>query len=823
MAFAGGLPAARQTVMSGAGGNTTSLRVRAVTWNVGELDGEYYETHMLIPLLLGAERAQTDIVAIGLQECEMSASAFLSAGVAYDETEKGAKWTATFERTLATHRFVKLASCQLMGVHLSVFARESVAAAIEPGSVQLGNVGTGFGGMGFNKGGIAVRLELAGASWLFLNCHLAAGQSKQSARNSDWKKIVSRLSAWSSPLPGGGYSSPTPGRLGMECDHVILFGDMNYRIEVPDMNEQELRAALEPLRSGEAVGHVPSSLLDCDQLNIEKRAGRVFEGFEEQPITFAPTYKYDENTDDFDSSEKQRSPSWCDRIMWRSSDRIMPVEGSYTSVTSLKGSDHRPVGLDLLVICEDFPPAVTKAIEADRAALVPLPAKDLAVDSSDTVMPSTFFHVAPDGSHEPYSPEDSLLIATARANGQSTVRVSDVTLSDSAADGGDDNVLLQLEVRFGGNAWSSRMPQGSSTGMLQVNLDHTEVSRRVVELPACWGGTAALTESVSTGVEWQMGIGGVSAAAAAAAAAAPDEQEQEQEQEQEVGTTWVPLDEALVMSVVTFYMSGGPLYSSIVRLSPEQEVDLYLSQVRRLGLHRYFYQGGTAVENPVRHFYSAVDNILIRSAVDFEEKSVAIEDVYLAKTDGSGEIDPTAPPLCFEIRFGTNATSPYMITPPATGMIQVNLGSNNTRVVDKIDDGIEILKIRQISLPPLSEQRTSYRVVPSAAAAAGDDVGAEAGAMNVPGSEPEPEPEAGDSLTRQGTSPEDAEILLRSKMQEEEDKQHAAQRTTVASRIKSSAGYDDEGTAHLLLALFQPFPSQLFSQISMTDRADEDA
>eukprot|EP01047_Picozoa_sp_COSAG01_P098544 COSAG01_NODE_28707_length_654_cov_28.827027_1_plen_44_part_01 len=31
-----------------------ALRVRAVTWNVGELDGSYYEPHMLVPLLLGS-------------------------------------------------------------------------------------------------------------------------------------------------------------------------------------------------------------------------------------------------------------------------------------------------------------------------------------------------------------------------------------------------------------------------------------------------------------------------------------------------------------------------------------------------------------------------------------------------------------------------------------------------------------------------------------------------------------------------------------------------------------------------------------------------
>ena len=36
---------------------------------------------------------------------------------------------------------------------------------------------------------------------------------------------------------------------------------------------------------------VPTQLLQADQLGREKRAGRCFQGFDEAPITFAPTYK----------------------------------------------------------------------------------------------------------------------------------------------------------------------------------------------------------------------------------------------------------------------------------------------------------------------------------------------------------------------------------------------------------------------------------------------------------------------------------------------------------------------------------------------------
>ncbi|KAJ8121046.1 hypothetical protein ONZ43_g2408 [Nemania bipapillata] len=61
------------------------------------------------------------------------------------------------------------------------------------------------------------------------------------------------------------------------------------------------------------------SLLPHDQLRIAMKKEKAFhEGWQEGPITFLPTYKYDVGTIGlFDSSEKKRAPSWCDRILYR--------------------------------------------------------------------------------------------------------------------------------------------------------------------------------------------------------------------------------------------------------------------------------------------------------------------------------------------------------------------------------------------------------------------------------------------------------------------------------------------------------------------------
>ena len=43
---------------------------------------------------------------------------------------------------------------------------------------------------------------------------------------------------------------------------------------------------------------------------------QVFRGFIEGDLDFAPTYKYDLFSEDYDTSEKCRTPAWTDRVLW---------------------------------------------------------------------------------------------------------------------------------------------------------------------------------------------------------------------------------------------------------------------------------------------------------------------------------------------------------------------------------------------------------------------------------------------------------------------------------------------------------------------------
>lgn len=108
---------------------------------------------------------------------------------------------------------------------------------------------------------------------------------------------------------------------------------MNYRIDL------RRDAVVSAVKSGNL-----SYLLSQDQLSKEMKLNRGFRlrTFLEGPLQFAPTYKYDRRSDEYDSSEKRRAPAWCDRVLWRSREPSR-VEQLHYQRWEANVSDHRPI------------------------------------------------------------------------------------------------------------------------------------------------------------------------------------------------------------------------------------------------------------------------------------------------------------------------------------------------------------------------------------------------------------------------------------------------------------------------------------------------
>ncbi|KAJ3589559.1 hypothetical protein NHX12_010404 [Muraenolepis orangiensis] len=228
-----------------------------------------------------------DIFAIGFEEMvELNAGNIVSAS-----TTNQKLWAAELQKNISRdNKYVLLASEQLVGVCLFVFIRPQHAPFIR--DVAVDTVKTGMGGATGNKGGVAIRLLFHTTSICFLCSHFAAGQSQVKERNDDYNEITRRLSF---PM----------GRLLDSHDYVFWCGDFNYRISLPNEEVKELikQQNWEALTAG-------------DQLLDQKNAGMVFRGFTEGTLDFAPTYKYDLFSEDYDTSEKCRTPAWTDRVLW---------------------------------------------------------------------------------------------------------------------------------------------------------------------------------------------------------------------------------------------------------------------------------------------------------------------------------------------------------------------------------------------------------------------------------------------------------------------------------------------------------------------------
>lgn len=305
-----------------------------------------------------------ELYVLGLQEI-VDVSSAAEALRPYTDAGPSNRWKEAVHKALPPG-YQLVSEVQLIGLLLLIYASPAIGESVS--SISSTSVGTGLMGYMGNKGAVATRVVLGETTRLvFVNCHLAAGSDKNSLERRNWdaSQIVSR--AKFEPIDWDRTQDDTADSIGDE-DFTFWFGDLNYRLDdIPGGDVRQVLARhtvnaydtalkeknlsdsrrnshssaherpapsntegdenTEPVSDEEIDPHTDpaslqttiSSLIVHDQLRIQQEKGTAFhKGWNEGQITFLPTYKYDiGSVAMFDSSEKHRGPSWCDRILYR--------------------------------------------------------------------------------------------------------------------------------------------------------------------------------------------------------------------------------------------------------------------------------------------------------------------------------------------------------------------------------------------------------------------------------------------------------------------------------------------------------------------------
>ncbi|KAM0950857.1 putative endonuclease/exonuclease/phosphatase [Dioscorea sansibarensis] len=212
-------------------------------------------------------------------------------------------------------RFCLVACKQMVGIFVTVWVRRDMAQHVS--HLRISCVSRGIMGYLGNKGCISVSMSLYQTRFCFVCSHLASGEKEgdELRRNSD---VIETLKNTQFPrICRASSFRRVPDKI-LGHDRIIWLGDLNYRIALGYSETKKL-----------LLDNNWDALLEKDQgytyiyicLKMERETGRVFKGWKEGKIYFAPTYKYSDNSDAYageftTAKKKRRTPAWCDRILW---------------------------------------------------------------------------------------------------------------------------------------------------------------------------------------------------------------------------------------------------------------------------------------------------------------------------------------------------------------------------------------------------------------------------------------------------------------------------------------------------------------------------
>ncbi|EPY26489.1 phosphatidylinositol-bisphosphatase [Angomonas deanei] len=324
---------------------------------------------------------------MAFQEVDMSASAMLK-----EETEAAAPWVAACNAAVGADMdaspsspmpYYALKPKQLVGLLLCVYIRRGLLPQLKEFLVTT--IATGALGSLGNKGAVGIHLSVHRSTYCIITAHLAAGQSNVSKRNEDINTILKNMdfnAARRADLQLNSSAGIVPEMVFPELfprdhDFIIVAGDLNYRL---NLSYEECMAKC-------GRGDI-EDMLKYDQLVAEmKNPHTPWQGFEDLTPTHMPTYRFDMGTDNYDTSEKRRIPSFTDRVLiwsrrlkWQKAVKVK----EHVAIMQVRSSDHKPVRLLL-----DIPAQVEVPSKKEVTTSLKKKVTQLGMDNASSAKVST--------------------------------------------------------------------------------------------------------------------------------------------------------------------------------------------------------------------------------------------------------------------------------------------------------------------------------------------------------------------------------------------------------------------------------------------------
>ena len=296
-----------------------SLLIYCITWNLHGKMPSKEELSKIIPL-----DKEYEIIIISTQECVRSI--LLSFLITNKE-----EWILMLKDYLGK-QYVNLANENLSAFHISLFVNKKIKNDFK--NIITGKIKTGYLNIIANKGAVAIGVKYKKYDLLFINCHLSAGDENWEKRNADFERINNELT-----FEVYGYNKKNKDiiinnnfTVTDNFDIIIWCGDFNSRLYNITYDN-----AFSSIKNKDY-----NYLFKYDQFNNDILNMKInINGFQEGIIDFPPTYKYLENHNFYDYSQKL--PGWTDRIIFKSKKFNDLLLCKYDCIMNTNISDHKPV------------------------------------------------------------------------------------------------------------------------------------------------------------------------------------------------------------------------------------------------------------------------------------------------------------------------------------------------------------------------------------------------------------------------------------------------------------------------------------------------